>query len=67
MIQTKYYMTRKDGVVLIYTYSNINMKIRSNETNELYDDAVDPEYLNRTYTETDIPIEGSEVEDVNNL
>lgn len=67
MIQTEYYITRKDGVILIRTYSDINMKICSDETNELYDDAVDPEYLNRTYTETDISIERSEVENVNNL
>ena len=38
-----------------YTYSDKNMRIRQNETGNLYDTAID--YVPHTYTETDIPIE----------
>ncbi len=39
------------------TYSDRGMKIRQDGTGILYDEAVDPDYMGRTYTETDIPIE----------
>lgn len=42
---------------LILAYSSNNMKIRQDETGDLYDEAIDPESYNRTYTETDEPIE----------
>lgn len=38
-----------------YTYSDQNMRIRQNETGNLYDTAID--YVPHTYTETDIPID----------
>ena len=50
----------EDSVDLIRTYSDIGMKIRQDETGYLYDEAIDPDYMSRTYTETDIPIEEDE-------
>lgn len=49
---------------LILTYSDLNMKIRQDGTGIIYDSAVDPEETHRTYTETDIPIEGESEEEV---
>ena len=60
MIVTEYFMTRKDGVVLNRTYSDIGMKIERDGV--MYDDAVDPAELGREYTETDVPIENAEDE-----
>ena len=51
------------GWTLIRTYSNIGMLIRQDGTGFLYSEAVDPEDAHRTYTETDIPIEGGDDED----
>ena len=62
MIVTEFYMTRKDGVNLYRTYSDIQMMIRQDGTGILYDEAIDPENSGRTYTETDIPIEQNEPE-----
>ena len=45
------------GTDLIRAYSNNNMMIRQDETGNLYSEAIDPNYMGRTYTETDIPIE----------
>lgn len=65
MIQTEYYMTRPDGVVLVRTYSDTGMMIEQDGTGAQYAEAIDPEDMHRTYTETDIPIEGDETaEDV---
>lgn len=43
-------------------YSDLNMKIRQVETGNLYEDAVDIIPCLYTYEETDIPIEGNELE-----
>ena len=45
------------GTDLVRAYSNNNMLIRQDETGNLYSEAIDPNYMGRTYTETDIPIE----------
>ena len=58
MIKTEFYMERKDGVKLYRTYSDRNMMIQKNGTEELYSEAIDVENSGFTYTETDIPIEG---------
>lgn len=58
MIQTEFYMERKDGVKLYRTYSDKDMMIQKNGTEELYGEAIDVEDSGFTYTETDIPIEG---------
>ena len=56
MIVQTYYATRPDGVVLIRTYSDNNVWIQ-NQDGVLYEEAIDPQHLHRTYTETNIPIE----------
>ena len=56
MVKTKYYTTRKDGVVLDRTYSDIGMMVEREGVR--YSEAVDPDELNRQYIETDEPIEG---------
>ena len=55
MIVTEYYMTREDGVVLKRTYSDEGFMIERDGV--LYDEAIDPAELGRTYTETDQKIE----------
>lgn len=54
-IITEYYKTREDGVVLNRTYSDKGMMIDRDGVR--YDEAIDPEELDRQYTETDIPID----------
>ena len=46
-----------------YTYSDIGMKIMQDETGDIYDEAYDPIDSDRTYTETDIPIDEPTDED----
>lgn len=58
MIQTEFYMTRSDGVDLYRTYSDQNMMIQKDGTEEIYSEAIDVENSGFTYTETDIRIEG---------
>lgn len=58
MIQTEFYMERKDGVKLYRTYSDRNMMIQKDGTDETYSEAIDVENSGFIYTETDIPIEG---------
>lgn len=55
MIITEFYRTREDGVVLNRSYSDIGMMIEREGIR--YSEAIDPAELNRTYTETDEPIE----------
>ena len=55
MIKTEFYMTRSDGVTLVRTYSDAGMMIERDGVR--YSEAVDPENLGRSYTETDEPIE----------
>lgn len=45
------------------SYSDADMMIRSDYDGNLYEDALDPTALNRTYTETDIPIGDAEEAD----
>lgn len=45
------------GEDLIRTYSNKNVYIHGGFPEADYIEAIDPIYMNRTYTETDIPIE----------
>ena len=58
MIKTEFYMERKDGVKLYRTYSDRDMMIQKDGTDETYSEAIDVENSGFTYTETDIPIEG---------
>ena len=61
MIQTEIYNTMPDGTVLIRTYSDSGHYIIQDETGIEYSEAVDPEKMGRTYTESDRVIEGFEV------
>lgn len=53
MIIREFYTTRKDGVNLYRTYSDIGMQIRKVGTDEIYDDAIDIEGAPHTYEETE--------------
>ena len=64
MVIKEFYRTREDGVNLYRTYSDENFMIRQNETGDLYDEAIDVENAPYTYTETDIPIEEEENENI---
>ena len=55
MIVTEYYTTRKDGVILNRTYSDKGCYIERDRVK--YAEAIDPAELDRTYTETNEPIE----------
>ncbi len=50
MIVTEYYTTRSDGVRLVRTYSDKGFMIERDGI--MYEEAVDPEGLNRQYNET---------------
>lgn len=58
MIKTEFYMERKDGVKLYRTYSDRDMMIQKDGTEEIYSEAIDVENSRFIYIETDIPIEG---------
>jgi len=58
MVRTDFYTERKDGVKLYRTYSDNNLIIKKDGTNELYSEAIDIRNIGFTYTETDIPVEG---------
>lgn len=53
MIQTEFYATLEDGTVLVRTYSDAGMYIIQDGTGMEYSEAVDPEKMHRTYTESD--------------
>ena len=57
MIKTDFYMERTDGVKLYRTYSDKDMMIQKDDTDEIYSEAIDVENSGFTYAETDIPIE----------
>ena len=73
MIKKEYYKTLEDGTILIRTYSDSNHYIIHDGTGIEYSEAIDPENMNRTYTESEKIIEGdsitkeSELEDVDKL
>ena len=49
-------ITLEDGVKLYRSYSDLNLTIQKDGTEEIYSEAVDREDSSFTYTETDIPI-----------
>lgn len=61
IVQTTFRL-EEDGWDLVRTYSSRGMKIRQDETGELYAEAIDPLFTHRTYTETEIPIDPEEKE-----
>ena len=62
MIKKEYYKTLEDGTVLIRTYSNRNHYIIQDGTGIEYAEAIDPEQMNRTYTESERTAEGVDEE-----
>lgn len=62
MIRRELLSVSLDGIKLYKTYSDQNLMILQNETGVLYSEAIDPENAKRTYSETDILIEISELE-----
>lgn len=64
MIIREYYTTRKDGVKLYKTYSDIGFYIQKSGTEETYDEAIDIENAEYDYIETTQKIETEE--DLNN-
>ena len=60
MIIREFYKTREDGVKLYRSYSDQELRI-IDENGHLFDDVVDVETANHTYTETDIPIPQEEI------
>jgi hypothetical protein len=56
MIIREFYKTRQDGVNLYRTYSDSGLCIKQNETGNVYDEAIDVENAQYTYTETTIPV-----------
>ena len=73
MVKKEYYKTLEDGTVLVRTYSDSNHYIIQDGTGIEYSEAIDPENMNRTYTESEKTIEEdsiseeSELEDVDKL
>ena len=57
MIKREYYLTREDGVNLYRTYSDEGFKIRQVQTGIIYDEAIDVDFANYTYEETDEKVE----------
>lgn len=57
MIRTEYYTMREDGAVLYRIYSDDELMILKDGTDEMYAEAIDIAANGNTYTETDIPIE----------
>ena len=53
MIIKEFYTTRKDGVNLYKTYSDKNVYIKKQRTDEKYDIAIDVENAPYTYEETE--------------
>ena len=60
MIVSEVCDTREGGVKLIRTYSDSGFMIIQDETGIMYGEAIDPEDMHRTYTESDILIENTE-------
>lgn len=57
MIATEFYKTRDDGVKLYRSYSDVGFYIERDGVR--YEEAIDPEGVDRTYTETTelVPVE----------
>ena len=53
MVKKEYYKTLSDGTVLIRTYSDKNHYIIQDGTGIEYSEAIDPENMNRSYTESE--------------
>ncbi len=52
MIKVEFYKTRKDGVTLNRTYSDEGYYILSTSDGSKYEEAIDPDYMDRDYVES---------------
>lgn len=57
MVIKEFYNTREDGTKLFRFSSDKGLRILQNETGVEYDEAIDIENANYTYSETTTPIE----------
>lgn len=53
-----------EGTDLVRAFSTLNKKLIQDGTGEIYDEAVDPDYMNRTYTESEEEVELLEPEEI---
>ena len=53
MVIKEFFMTRADGVILYRNYSDEGKRIIQNETDIVYDEAIDVENAPYTYTESE--------------
>ena len=67
MIRRVFYETREDGVNLYRTFSDEGYKIKQHPTGIIYDEAIDVENANFSYTETDEKVEVVEPNDEEQL
>lgn len=65
MIKKEYFTTRKDGVKLFKSYSDVNKYIRKVGTEQIYAKAIDVESALYTYEETDqdIPVREEKIKE----
>ena len=56
MLRQETFQQEEGGWVFVRSFSDDNKLIRQDETGILYEEAIDPDFMNRTYTETDIEI-----------
>lgn len=56
MLRQETFQQEEGGWVFVRSFSDDNKYIRQDETGTLYEEAIDPDFMNRTYTETDIEI-----------
>lgn len=62
MILQEKFKLDEDGWTLVKTWSDRGVLIKQIGTGDLYAEATDPDFTNREYEETDIPIEKEGVE-----
>lgn len=67
MIITEVFGTLDDGTKLILTKSDSGHRIIQDGTGVVYDEAVDPENMNRTYTESEEMIENEAPEEAESI
>ena len=63
MLVRELYKTRPDGVKLYRTYSDEDFMVLQNETGVEFEEAIDLENVNFTYTETNHKIHVEEIEE----
>lgn len=52
------------GKEFLRTYSDSGYRIKKTGTDEVYDEAIDPAEMGRTYTETDEPINKGKLDEI---